>query len=339
MPCNHCGVKFNFLHKEMGCSNCGQSFCGKCLRQKCKIPSKDDKDHNVCRTCYSKLTSPGSTEGADQLAMAPDVFFKRMENLEKPTSQSPITVYRQDPINKEQFLYAGLSQADVQLAKRLQKLKDDDGGPKRLPTDAEIRARLSKLKDENYYTEEPTKGKVLYPVDSRSESERVDSLLEQFVKEKDIELSKNPAVEGIEARLATLREQGVRPNEGSYVRQLHDELPAEGTDSEEQEVEKLTRKIMDEVAMDARNPLKSRSKSKEQEGDEDSSDERDGSEDEVEEKVRRDSPELPWCVLCNNDATYRCLDCTGDLYCDECNREVHQNWGENDHKVVRYKRT
>ncbi|VEN60007.1 unnamed protein product [Callosobruchus maculatus] len=324
----------------MGCSNCGQSFCGKCLREKCKIPSKDDKNHSVCRTCYIKLTSPAdSTNAADQHVMAPDVFFKRMENLDKPKSQSPITVYGQDLINREQFLCAGLSQADIQLEKRLQKLKDHGGEIKTLPTDSEIRARLSKLKGENSYTKEPTKGKLLYPADSRSDSKRVDSLLEQYVTEKDIELSKNDgAVEEIEARLATLREQGVRPNEGPYVRQLHDDLPEEGTDSEEQEVDKLTRRIMDEVAMDARNPLERRAKSKE-EADEDSTDERDEWEDEVEEKVRKDSPELPWCVLCNNDATYRCLDCAGDLYCDECNREVHQNWGENGHKVVRYRRT
>lgn len=49
------------------------------------------------------------------------------------------------------------------------------------------------------------------------------------------------------------------------------------------------------------------------------------------------SPELPWCVLCNKDAKYRCIDCSGDLYCSECNIEVHKNWGDTDHQVVEYK--
>lgn len=55
------------------------------------------------------------------------------------------------------------------------------------------------------------------------------------------------------------------------------------------------------------------------------------------ETPERTSPELPWCVLCNNDAKYRCLDCSNDLYCSECNIEVHQNWGDSDHKVLPYK--
>lgn len=53
---------------------------------------------------------------------------------------------------------------------------------------------------------------------------------------------------------------------------------------------------------------------------------------------RPDSPELPWCVLCNADARFRCLDC-GDLYCAECSGEVHRAWGESDHRVVAYRLT
>ena len=56
-----------------------------------------------------------------------------------------------------------------------------------------------------------------------------------------------------------------------------------------------------------------------------------------EEEVDRSSPELPWCVLCNNDAKFRCFDCGGDLYCGECNIEVHKNWADTDHKVVPFK--
>lgn len=54
------------------------------------------------------------------------------------------------------------------------------------------------------------------------------------------------------------------------------------------------------------------------------------------EDAGRSSPELPWCVICNKDAKFRCLDCSGDLYCAECNVEAHKSWGDTDHHVVRY---
>ncbi|CAH1961838.1 unnamed protein product [Acanthoscelides obtectus] len=338
MSCNQCGIKYNFFHKEMGCSSCKRSFCGKCLNQKLRISPKGHKEP-VCKGCYLKLQA-GSSDEAPQPIIPPDTFFKRWENLENPTAKPPITVYKQDRTNQNQS-YFGLSKADIELMKRLEKLKDNGDQSKSLPTDAEIRARLSQLKGDNHYTEEPVKGKVLYPTDSRSDPEKVDSLLEQFVKEKEIEITKDPTLEGIEARLATLRDQGVRPNEGPYVRELHDGGSDEESGNEEREVDKLTRKIMDEVAMDDRNHLKSKSKWKKDERDETSDEDPEMTDDDDEDsttKPCRDCPELPWCVLCNNDATYRCTDCTGDLYCDECNREVHRNWGENDHKVVPYRR-
>lgn len=63
-------------------------------------------------------------------------------------------------------------------------------------------------------------------------------MLEKFVNERDIELAHNPQEE-IEARLARLREQGVRPNEGTYISNLH-----ESASSSEDEVDKITKKVM-----------------------------------------------------------------------------------------------
>ncbi|KAL3288964.1 hypothetical protein HHI36_003407 [Cryptolaemus montrouzieri] len=307
MACNTCNTKFNFFHKEMGCANCGMSFCNKCLKQKCVIPSKGPTEYNVCRICFNKLTS---MNGPDYSTLsAPDTFLKRLENLENP-SAPPITVYKQNP--KYQKLRTGLTPKDQKLVDRLESLKGKKPSPP--PSETELRKRLADLKGEKFVD---SCGKsFLPPIDNRTNQEKADNLLEQFINERDIELQHNPQEE-IEARLATLREKGVRPNEGPYVQNLHD------SDDSEEEISKITRKVMDEVALeDKTSTMFTKDASTTEEA-------------EVEDNLN-DADVLPWCVLCNDDARYKCFDCGGDLYCASCNEEVHKRW-DRDHKVVPFK--
>lgn len=62
----------NYL--QLGCANCGLSFCNKCLKQKCKLPNKGPGDFNVCKLCYSKLAAGSSN--APTIVQPPDVFMK-----------------------------------------------------------------------------------------------------------------------------------------------------------------------------------------------------------------------------------------------------------------------
>lgn len=44
--------------------------------------------------------------------------------------------------------------------------------------------------------------------------------------------------------------------------------------------------------------------------------------------------DLPWCCICNDDATVRCYDCDNDLYCQRCFSEGHEQFGLFDHRYI-----
>lgn len=50
------------------------------------------------------------------------------------------------------------------------------------------------------------------------------------------------------------------------------------------------------------------------------------------------TPELSFCVICFTQATTRCLDCDGDLYCSKCFTEIHRDWSETHHKSIPYEK-
>ncbi|XP_066262293.1 abscission/NoCut checkpoint regulator [Euwallacea similis] len=302
MSCHHCNTKFNFFHKELGCANCGLSLCSKCLQQKCKIPSKGEAEFKVCRVCFPKLNKQSQGE----TFAPPDRFLKRLENLENP-SAAPITVYRENP--KVTALKAGLSPDDQAIVDRLEKLKEKQSLP---PSDSDLKERLANLKGVPYRDSLENK-QSLFTLDLRSDQEKADSLMEQYSNQQGIDASYQ-SHDDIGQRLAVLKGEDYKKNEVSSDEELDSEA----------EVDQITKKIMSQVSLEERCPLGSSKKPT-------------SSSDDDDDDIRSSSPELPWCVLCNKDATHKCNDCGGDLYCSSCNIEVHKDWGDTDHRVVPYK--
>uniref|UniRef100_A0A2K6UBD3 Abscission/NoCut checkpoint regulator n=1 Tax=Saimiri boliviensis boliviensis TaxID=39432 RepID=A0A2K6UBD3_SAIBB len=316
--CYGCAVKFTLFKKEYGCKNCGRAFCSGCLSFSAAVPWTGNTQQKVCKQCYEVLTRGSSPANASKWS-PPQNYKKRVAALEakqkSSTSQSQ-----------------GLTQQDQIIAKRLARLRQENK-PKLIPSQAEIEARLAALKDEHPGSIPSTQemearlaalqGRVppsqtpqpahLTP-DTRTQAQQTQDLLTQLAAEVSIDESWK----------------------GGGPVTLQDYRLPDSDDDEDEEtaIQRVLQQLTEEAALDEASgfniPVEPASRPRTQprrvEPEAQDADPRPEAEEE----------ELPWCCICNEDASLRCAGCDGDLFCARCFREGHDAFELKEHQTSAY---
>ncbi|XP_016007722.1 abscission/NoCut checkpoint regulator isoform X2 [Rousettus aegyptiacus] len=314
--CYGCAVKFTLFKKENGCKNCGRAFCSSCLSFSAAVPRAGNTQQKVCKQCYEVLTRGSSPANASKWS-PPQNYKKRMAALE--AKQKPSTLQNQ-----------GLTHPDQVIAERLARLRQENK-PKLVPSQAEIEARLAALRDEPQGSIPSTQDvearlaalqgrappsqtpkPVHQPPDTRTQAQQAQDLLTQLTAEVAIDESWE---------------------RGGPVTLQDCHLP-DSDDDEETAIQRVLQQLTEEAALDeasgfnipAEPTLQPRAQCFR-------------AEPEVQALAPRldaKEEELPWCCICNEDATLRCAGCDGDLYCVRCFREGHDVFELKEHQTSAY---
>ena len=187
---------------------------------------------------------------------------------------------------------------EEEIEERLMKLKE--------PKDCEqkeIEKRLALLKgiDPSVYSAPPIT--VYQQMKSqKTETEQTDDLLKQYIDEIAIDqtiikrrLSTDQEIEERLGRLLQEERKGPVPSQKSNPLMEVDSDPDEETEQEKIISKLLAESKLPSVPSDI-NIL----------------------DDKDDENIEIGSGELPWCIICNEDAVIRCINCNDDLYCKSC---------------------
>ncbi|KAM5340695.1 abscission/NoCut checkpoint regulator isoform 2-T2 [Glossophaga mutica] len=317
--CYGCAVKFTFFKKENGCKNCGRAYCSGCLSFSAVVPRAGNSQQKVCKQCHEVLTRGSSPANASKWS-PPQNYKKRVAALE--AKQKPSTPQRQ-----------GLTKQDQLIAERLARLRQEKK-PKSVPSQAEIEARLAALRDEPQGSIPSTQemearlaalqgrvppSRTPQPVhqtpDTRTQAQQAEDLLTRLTAEVAIDESWERGGQ------VTLQDYHLPDNDDS--------------EDEEKAIQRVLKQLTEEAALDeasgfnipAEPSLQAQAKACRAEPEAQAAAPTPAAEEE----------ELPWCCICNEDATLRCAGCDGDLYCVRCFREGHDAFELKEHQTSAYR--
>lgn len=229
------------------------------------VPRQENKILNVCLICCDKLSKVQSSEKVIDIDVLPGVILDRKSigrSSSKSNSSDVNDIFEVDssailpgeilePVSLEKSQLEKDKQSDINdnldtvITNRLKELK----GHNNLPSDDEIRARLSNLNNrpqKNY-----DKKFLLLDLEKRTDQEKMNNLLEQFAEEADVnkrlEEKQNKSISDIEKRLKALRDSSPidagpssRTNLNVLINQSFSDLEEDSELSLEAVIEKVT---------------------------------------------------------------------------------------------------
>lgn len=201
------------------------------------------------------------------------------------------------------------------IRSRLDALKQNDLPETNKESDEDIHKRLANLKGVDY--KDYSSSKVVFANDTRTEQEKINDLLKQFVEEKNIDGEAKPVessgtIEDIERRLAALRGQDLDKTKET-IEQIEE--------TEEEETDRTVKRYLEEAKLEDLVL--------------------DPDEEELMATIpeapgdKKNLDELPFCEICNEDATLRCLECE-NLFCASCYKEFHYEEDYRTHRTKPY---
>ena len=377
MSCSNCTRGFSLFTREHGCPGCGFSVCSGCLKATLTVKNKEQKVCNKCfaraKNPSQQVITVAPPE-ALQKRLQQQPLPRSLTQTQQPprtklSSEDEKLAARLKCLQEERS--SGTPSSD-QVRERLERLKDAAPSQHRgravyekpdsrtnterssdllgaikaeveleartapaLSPEEDIERRLARLRGENTDSravssqQKPSLPDPKQFLDSSEEAQPdlekvsvddVNKLMQEVDQKMRLEaekamkdLEKDKAIQEQLERLRVKSKKGPPVPPGNV-----EEAGEVSEESDEEPTDRILAKILAEARLEDRlSPLPL---------------------DEGGEVGAGGEPEeLPWCVICNDDAVVRCRDCGGDLYCGGCFSELHADKYDRKHRTERFR--